>query len=111
MWDLPGPGIEPVSPALAGKFLTTAPPGKSPSSFLGKPISNLTGLQKSYLQLLRYVCVCSSSFTDLKAERPTTDIKLWRGLGITQSTENALALDEKKQFMSGLESTLAYFGC
>ena len=28
MWDLPGPGIESVSPALAGGFLTTAPPGK-----------------------------------------------------------------------------------
>ena len=30
MWDLPGPGIKPVSPALAGGFLTTAPPGKPP---------------------------------------------------------------------------------
>ena len=29
MWDLPGPGIEPVSSVLAGRFLTTAPPGKS----------------------------------------------------------------------------------
>ena len=29
MWDLPGPGMEPASPALAGGFLTTAPPGKS----------------------------------------------------------------------------------
>ena len=29
MWDLPGPGIEPVSPELAGGFLTTEPPGKS----------------------------------------------------------------------------------
>ena len=28
MWDLPRPGLEPVSPALAGGFLTTAPPGK-----------------------------------------------------------------------------------
>ena len=28
VWDLPGPGIEPVSPALAGRLLTTAPPGK-----------------------------------------------------------------------------------
>ena len=28
MWDLPGPGLEPVYPALAGGFLTTAPPGK-----------------------------------------------------------------------------------
>ena len=29
MWDLPGPGLEPVSPALAGGYLTTVPPGKS----------------------------------------------------------------------------------
>ena len=29
MWDLPGPGLEPVSPALVGGFLTTVPPGKS----------------------------------------------------------------------------------
>ena len=33
MWDLPGPGLEPVSPALAGGFLTTAPPGKPPNLF------------------------------------------------------------------------------
>ena len=26
-WDLPGPGFEPVSPALAGGFFTTEPPG------------------------------------------------------------------------------------
>ena len=29
MWDLPGPGLEPVSPALAGGFSTTAPLGQS----------------------------------------------------------------------------------
>ena len=28
MWDLPRQGLEPVSPALAGRLLTTAPPGK-----------------------------------------------------------------------------------
>ena len=27
-WDLPRPGLEPVSPALADRFSTTAPPGK-----------------------------------------------------------------------------------
>ena len=27
MWDLPGSGIEPASPALAGGFFTTEPPG------------------------------------------------------------------------------------
>ena len=29
MWNPPGPGVEPVSPALAGRFLTIEPPGKS----------------------------------------------------------------------------------
>jgi len=28
MWDIPGPGIEPLSPSLAGGFFTTKPPGK-----------------------------------------------------------------------------------
>ena len=34
MWDLPRPGIEPMSPALAGRCLTTGPPVKSPCCFL-----------------------------------------------------------------------------
>ena len=29
MWNLPGPGIKPVPLALAGRFLSTEPPGKS----------------------------------------------------------------------------------
>ena len=33
MWDLPRPGLEAVSPALAGGFLTTAPPGKPRGKF------------------------------------------------------------------------------
>ena len=33
-WDLPGPGLEPASPALAGRFSTTAPPGKPSLPFL-----------------------------------------------------------------------------
>ena len=35
MWDPPRPGLEPASPALAGRFPTTAPLGK-PSAFLIK---------------------------------------------------------------------------
>ena len=43
MWDLPRPGLEPASPALAGRFSTTAPPGK-PFSSTFKPtnISNIS---------------------------------------------------------------------
>ena len=28
MWDLPGLGMEPLSPVLAGRFFTTEPPRK-----------------------------------------------------------------------------------
>ena len=34
MWDLPRPGLKPVSPALAGRFSTTAPPGKPQTSYI-----------------------------------------------------------------------------
>ena len=35
MWDPPGPGLEAVSPASAGGFFTTEPPGKPLPCFLG----------------------------------------------------------------------------
>ena len=34
MWDLLRPGLEPMSPALAGRLSTTAPPGKPDKNFL-----------------------------------------------------------------------------
>ena len=34
MWDLPGPGLESMSPAMAGGFSTTVPPGKPGKDFL-----------------------------------------------------------------------------
>ena len=33
MWDPPRPGLEPASPALAGRLPTTAPPGKPHTEF------------------------------------------------------------------------------
>ena len=35
VWDLPRPGLEPVSHTLAGRFSTTAPPGKPEVSSSG----------------------------------------------------------------------------
>ena len=43
MWDLPGPGLEPVSPALAGGFLTTTPRGKSLKRVLNQVVYFSTG--------------------------------------------------------------------
>ena len=34
MWDPLRPGLEPVSPAMAGRLSTTAPPGKPKSGYL-----------------------------------------------------------------------------
>ena len=45
MWDLPRPGLEPVSPALAGRFSTTAPPAKPYYYFLSLFILAALGLR------------------------------------------------------------------
>ena len=47
MWNLPGPGIEPMSPALAGGFLTTVPPGKS-QYFLNLDFSDIFLLRMEF---------------------------------------------------------------
>ena len=44
MWNLPGPGIEPVSPEFAGGFLNAGPPGKS---LFGYCLEIVRGIQKS----------------------------------------------------------------
>ena len=48
MWDLPRPGLEPVSPASAGRLSTTAPPGKPCISLI---ISKMDHLE-SYLRTI-----------------------------------------------------------
>ena len=42
--DLPSPGMEPMSPALAGRSFATEPPGKSPQHSLGVKISSNLGM-------------------------------------------------------------------
>ena len=46
MWDLPGPGMEPVSPKLAGGFFTLSHQGSLGVSLLiSKPQKETTGLK------------------------------------------------------------------
>ena len=54
MWDLPGPGIESVSPALASRFLTT--------ELLGKP-QHCTFIP--FLSTLFTVVFCGQEFLNL----------------------------------------------
>ena len=42
MWDLPGPGIKLVSPALVGGFFTTESPGKLPICMFTNELSQIT---------------------------------------------------------------------
>ena len=42
-------GVEPVLPALAGRFLTTGPPGRSPMKILFKVIENILKLWDDWI--------------------------------------------------------------
>ena len=69
MWDPPRPGLEPVSPALAGRFSTTAPPGKPKNYTILKVTFHLQLLQnigytphgvQCILQPILHPIVCAS---------------------------------------------------
>ena len=55
MWDLPDPGIEPVSPALAGGFFTIEPLGKPP------PVQSFCGGSGSYVVEIVKFCLSDLS--------------------------------------------------
>ena len=72
MWDLPRPGLQPVSPALAGGFLTTVPPGKSHNFHPTMP------LQAVYSnEFILHMCVrCAFTATLLAITKD------WKGMSI-----------------------------
>ena len=53
MWDPPRPGLEPASPALAGRLSTTAPPGKPCFFFFLSSLVILMGNQSWEAVLVR----------------------------------------------------------
>ena len=61
MWDLPGPGFEPMSPALAGGFLTTVPPEKPPSLLKSNTFKSAKRDEEGTAAVMRTL----SSFTEL----------------------------------------------
>ena len=67
LWDLPRPGIEPKSPALAGGFFTTEPPGKPKIRFF-----KITCIHVWFLRPRKYKAVglnCFCKFMDPCRER------------------------------------------
>ena len=65
MWDLPRPGIEPMSPALAGGFQSTVPPGKLSASFLKVTFSSVqfSSLSHVWLFVTPWTAACQASLT------------------------------------------------
>ena len=58
MWDLPRPGLEPMSAALAGGFSTTAPPGKPSSPILDELLWSLNLASGGFLAALSFISNC-----------------------------------------------------
>ena len=65
MWDLPRPGLEPVSPALAGRFSTTAPPGKPLYLVLIAP--GIGEVEHLFMCLLTIFISCFKNFLYISA--------------------------------------------
>ena len=63
MWDLPRPGREPVSPALAGRLSTTAPPGK-PDTLLVGIINRVDTVEKILNLLTQQQKLCKMQYRE-----------------------------------------------
>ena len=67
MWDLPRPGLEPVSPALAGGFSTTAP--------LGKPLIYFLKFIYLFIYWLSWVFVAAHRLSLVVASRGYSSLR------------------------------------
>ena len=94
MWDLPRPGLEPVSPALAGRFSTTAPPGK-PQGLLSCSLLSLTVWSNHQKPSRTFHLLSSSNITLIKAFRFV--------LSILQEPVNPQPHNTRISFMDKLE--------
>ena len=65
MWNLPGPGVEPVSPVLVGGFLSTVLPGKPHKSlFTHKRISISVLLEIAKHNWEQLKCILTGAWTN-----------------------------------------------
>ena len=62
LWGLPGPGVELMSPALAGRFFTTEPPGKPALSLLNAAHLKYMMLVNNYSRFLMVIFLIFKKF-------------------------------------------------
>ena len=104
MWDLPGPGLKPTSPALAGGFSTTTPPGK--------PLSINFRETHTHQASLRGVTTCdvvSASFDIivlfLRRDSVYSFLKMtYPGLNVILEIEPEFTLDHRFSLVGGILS-------
>ena len=81
MWDLPRPGLEPASPALAGRFSTTVPPGKPDNRILKQLFGRNRDWAKitayAVYQLMMSLLRCISSSCMSAATSPSSSSPPW----------------------------------
>ena len=82
MWDLPRPGLEPVSPALAGRLPTTVPPGKPSLPPLCSLDLTLPGFTKaSHTTVPSFLFLICNLILDLKWPTQNSE-NSWDSLGL-----------------------------
>ena len=97
MWDLPRPGLEPVSPALAGRFSTTSHQG-SPQHDLFDPPPRVMKIKTKIKKwdLIKLKSFCTVKETINKMERQPSE---WERIFADETTDKGLISKIYKQFM------------
>ena len=81
--DLPDPGLEPESPALASRFFTTEPPGK-PVTYKG----TVSSLKKESTHAVMWMAKDSVWFHLLEVPRVVRFIETESRMGVTRGTKH-----------------------
>ena len=90
-WNLPRPGIEPVSPALVGKFLSTVTPGKSQRVFF-----DLSCCYHLYCQCNVNVIVVKFPWKHIPIEEAVSEVHTLEQIYLDTFSEN---INQKSTFL------------
>ena len=117
-WGLPGPGIDTVSPALAGRFSTTEPPGKPLRIFLFV-LRGVLGSQQNWEDVtgISHIPCALHIHTISSYQHPPPEWK-WKSLHqwsiSIQSTEFTLGFITSTAYSIGLDkcimTSIHYYG-